>query len=406
MPEFNPGEFVFLKGNVLSQFYKVRSGRFAILQSDRPFEGNPPRISPDAQILGILEHPADIFGEVDALLSTPQTISVVALTPSEADSISIRPPSEFEQVIAVSPSMGIRVATSFAKRLKASLDLYSELLHNRLQVEELIQKSCRCYLSNLVALEALPRARHEDWSATVCLAQARQHDLFNLAQKIDETTYLPPGSSINNCIVRPPTSADRVSEFPTGTCICRRGTLGNRLFILIDGAVDVLLGPTTRIRLEEPGTVIGEIAALLNLDAPVPDFRRTADVVTATPVKALVLGLEEIEPFLHRHPETATRMVKAIIERTRVTTHLIAEQHRELHNRLFKCLSTCLEGHHTLAKSLQPVANEVWAGQLFKAAAAHSRLIYNRFLAFKQVITTERLGTISLPTISENKRTH
>ena len=57
--------------------------------------------------------------------------------------------------------------------------------------------------------------------------------------------------------------SDQVEEFPRGSVICEQGTMGNEMFILQSGVIDVLINNNQVATIEEPGTVIGEMAMLL-----------------------------------------------------------------------------------------------------------------------------------------------
>jgi len=52
-------------------------------------------------------------------------------------------------------------------------------------------------------------------------------------------------------------------EISKGTTLCEEGTIGNELFILQSGAIDVLIKGNKVASISEPGSIIGEIALLL-----------------------------------------------------------------------------------------------------------------------------------------------
>jgi CRP-like cAMP-binding protein len=54
----------------------------------------------------------------------------------------------------------------------------------------------------------------------------------------------------------------------------------------------------------------------LNLDAEVPDMRRTADVVCATDLTAIVVHLSQVEEFFLKQPVIMTRMLMAMVNRS------------------------------------------------------------------------------------------
>ncbi|MCX7679395.1 MAG: cyclic nucleotide-binding domain-containing protein [Spirochaetes bacterium] len=55
----------------------------------------------------------------------------------------------------------------------------------------------------------------------------------------------------------------RMREIPPGTILCKEGTIGDEMYILNSGTLEVLVGDNRVTTISEPGTIIGEMALLL-----------------------------------------------------------------------------------------------------------------------------------------------
>lgn len=75
----------------------------------------------------------------------------------------------------------------------------------------------------------------------------------------------------------------RHREIPQGTIICKEGTVGDEMYILNSGSLEVLIGGNRVTTISEPGTIIGEMALLLG-DARAATLRAMNNVVV-TPIK-------------------------------------------------------------------------------------------------------------------------
>ena len=104
------------------------------------------------------------------------------------------------------------------------------------------------------------------------------------------------------------------TAFPSAATIIRTGDRTRDCFILLEGRVDVMLhvdgdgtdlGRFARVATLAPGTMFGEMAMLS--DAP-----RSADLVTAGPVRCLRLDLADLEAMRAEHPDSAWYLLSAI----------------------------------------------------------------------------------------------
>ncbi|HVX29846.1 MAG TPA: cyclic nucleotide-binding domain-containing protein, partial [Nitrolancea sp.] len=104
---------------------------------------------------------------------------------------------------------------------------------------------------------------------------------------LDQTTLNWLGANLQN------------ERFESGTTLMRQGEPGDRLYVIRDGDVDVLVddgsGSERRLAQLHAGDYVGEIALLR-------DSLRTATVRARTPVEALSLSREHFESMLIASP--------------------------------------------------------------------------------------------------------
>jgi|GEM_PF-926930 len=380
---FNPGEPVFLQGQKVTEFFGVVEGRFAKICSAKP-PANCELASyiNTASFVELIDKPDQVFGEIEAFLNRPQPYSVFALDPSDTIKIPVNE-ENLRSTLNKSPRYGIFTCISFARRLKNTLARFSAIVKEEDNIQKQIQAGARAYLAVLNEIEQIVGHGRSD----VLLTQGKEHPAFELAHSITAATPTKPlTSSIYNAVIRPPTNPDKMMKFPTGTMICKKGTIGDRLFILMDGIVEVLLGPNHSVQIARPGSIIGEIAVLLNLATTKPEMMRTADVVCSTPVSAIVLGLDHVEDYLEKNPEVLTNLLLALTDRTQETLLLEETSKYRLNQKLFGQLRHFLEGHHMIATGLSRRSQNIAYNRPFRFAAQQSRQIYNHFSHAVQVM--------------------
>jgi CRP-like cAMP-binding protein len=96
-------------------------------------------------------------------------------------------------------------------------------------------------------------------------------------------------------------------DLPQGKVLTREGRSGHEFFVLIEGTAEVTRD-SKRLRMLRPGDFFGEIA----LVSRVP---RTATVTTTSPVRALVLSVQNFRSLVDRNPTVALQVLEAVAQR-------------------------------------------------------------------------------------------
>lgn len=384
---FVPGECVFLQGDVVKSFYKVTSGRFARVYTDKPVkELGVKHILNESELVGIVSH-HELFGEIDALRGQPQTFSVFALDHSSVMSIPANDHEQLKDYIVTDPKIGVRACVSFARYMKRFFEHFAAVAKEEVEIDAFLRMTARDYMAgmNEVANAVRPAINDPD------LLRGRSHAAYEVARLVVQQSDAGLSASLNasvSCNVLGHVSRDaKMQNFKAGTLLCKTGTLGDKLFIVVSGAAEVVTeGANPNIRIDQPGSVVGETTVFLNLDQAAPDMRRTYDVICATDVTAIVVHLHQVEEFFTRRPEIMTKMLAAMVERSETTRKLCESSEFRLKTMLFEQLGVLLEGMNSMARNLSTRHDKV---NLLRPAAFYSqraRAVYNRFKTALEIL--------------------
>ena len=109
-------------------------------------------------------------------------------------------------------------------------------------------------------------------------------------------------------------------QLESGARLLNEGEKSNKLFILIDGELQILRGDIEIGTISEPGSVFGELSILL--DAP-----HTASVRALSPSRVYLV--EDVDTFLASTPEVMRHIGKLLALRLNSVTGYLADLKRQ-----------------------------------------------------------------------------
>ncbi len=375
---FAPGDHVFLQGDIVPAFFKVTSGRFAKVFSKKSVkELGVKRMLNEADLVGIVSH-QELFGEIEALMGQPQGFSVFALDESSVESVPADDHEKLKTYFSTDPKIGVRACISFARYMKQFFAHFAGVAKEEVELETFIRTTARDYIAGVNELAGIgyPSLMDRD------LAAAKTHPAWALADEVTRQAevHARGNSSVACGIVNYVGRDVKMQTFKAGSLLCKEGTIGDKLFIITEGAAEVVTGGgNPNIVIDNPGSIVGEIAVFLNLDARVPDMRRTADVVCATDLTAIVVQLHQVEDFFMKQPEMMTKMLEAMVNRSDNTRALCEKSEKRLKEMLYSRLGVMLEGMNNLALCLSKRQDKVAIARPAAFFAQRARAVYNRF---------------------------
>lgn len=175
--------------------------------------------------------------------------------------------------------------------------------------------------------------------------------------------------------------------FPAGQVLMRQGDIGTHCYALVEGEVLVevtaLSGSTAVIGRRGPGSVIGEMAALLAAE-------RSATVTANTDVIARVLRADELEAALAAEPELAVGEIKRLASQLRDLTVRYSARGEDLTHRVLQILE--MNGAETGSPMFRSTREELagWVGATREAVTRTLRDLE------KQGVVRLRRGSVEL----------
>jgi voltage-gated potassium channel len=134
------------------------------------------------------------------------------------------------------------------------------------------------------------------WAGILATGFAAESRRRNFIQTWDLVSKVPFFQTLDPSAIAEITHMLRRLEVPARTAVIRRGRVGDCMYFIADGEVQVDVKPTP-VRLGS-GSFFGELALL-------GDSTRTANVVTVTPSTLLILDLADFRTLTAHHPELA-----------------------------------------------------------------------------------------------------
>jgi CRP-like cAMP-binding protein len=139
-------------------------------------------------------------------------------------------------------------------------------------------------------------------------------------------------------------------QLEKGVLLFREGERSGKLYILVEGSVEVLKEDLRITAIREPGAVFGEMSILLQIP-------HTATVVVQSPSTFHIL--ESPMPFLHEHPDAMVHVAQILAHRLRSLTQYllnVKDQFKETEGHLGlvnEVLDTLIHHHPRLSVSAQ-----------------------------------------------------
>ena len=98
-------------------------------------------------------------------------------------------------------------------------------------------------------------------------------------------------------------------QLAPGDFLFREGEKGEKMYVLLEGEIDVFLGDFV-LETAEPGSLLGEIALI-------DDTPRTANAVAKTPARLAQIDRRRFHFLVQQTPHFATHVMKTLADRLR-----------------------------------------------------------------------------------------
>jgi CRP/FNR family transcriptional regulator, cyclic AMP receptor protein len=109
-------------------------------------------------------------------------------------------------------------------------------------------------------------------------------------------------------------------ELSAGEVLFLEGEQGDRMYVLLEGRMDVVVGRTLVDTVGE-GDIVGEMSLID--DAP-----RSASVITTTACRLVGITRERFHALVQRNPNFSTHVMKVLVERLRRMNRSLLEKEK------------------------------------------------------------------------------
>jgi CRP/FNR family transcriptional regulator, cyclic AMP receptor protein len=108
-------------------------------------------------------------------------------------------------------------------------------------------------------------------------------------------------------------------ELASGEVLFLEGEVGDRMYVLLEGRMDIVVGQTL-VESVGAGDIVGEMALID--DAP-----RSASVITTTACRLVGINQERFHALVEKNPTFSTHVMKVLVDRLRrMNRSLLGEQ--------------------------------------------------------------------------------
>ena len=108
-------------------------------------------------------------------------------------------------------------------------------------------------------------------------------------------------------------------RFPAGETLFREGDEGNRMYVILEGSMDILVGNAV-VETANEGDIVGEMALIDN--AP-----RSASVVATTLCRLVAVDRKRFHSLVQTEPAFATHVMRILADRLRNMNRLYNVSH-------------------------------------------------------------------------------
>ena len=112
----------------------------------------------------------------------------------------------------------------------------------------------------------------------------------------------------------------RTVDYAAGDTVIQEGETTGRLYVLLDGRLDVVKGTTVVASLSDPGATVGEMSVLL-------DQPHSATVIAAQ--ASTIYAFDNAAQFLESHPSLALLLARLLAIRLGAATTYLADIKRQ-----------------------------------------------------------------------------
>lgn len=281
--------YLFMDATPSTAGYLITSGHVYIENTFLPLQ----KIAAEKTVVGTLEY----FLKDEDNIIPPRAFSL-AVTSLE----SIRPIS-FQTVATMLPQFkfGFNSNIFLARLIEATNGYYLNRLKEHSTTFSFYELGAKRFALFITALYTASVEENND-QLDELIKKIKVTDLYQ-----DGLRYIKP-LALPSALVSSFKRSDSVVRFKKNSTVCREGSSGRKMYVLLNGKVNVTLGKRLVSTIGTQGELFCELALFLN-------GRRTASVVAEQDCDLFVIELSSIRTFHKQHPGFFHACAKTLAQR-------------------------------------------------------------------------------------------
>lgn len=292
--------------------------------------------------LSELTAPGSLFGEL-GVFTGKRTISAQVVQDATVQVVPLSKETA-EKAVVASPELGLTLARTIAARLRESADELRKELELLSRVKVAVDGFCRRFTQTAKALAEKAAGAPEARAVAEWAAQTASFSRGDLAIKKERGTTRALQAEVAG-------SGERMTSFADGATICREGEVGDRMFIIIDGAVDVFVGGEL-VETAIKGQIVGEMAVLLR-----EHQKRNATLKAKGATQLGVIPADRLDQVMKARPKLALHLGAFLSDRLLNSNRLLVEKTTALE----QALGPLVKGETALVAEAKTLAQKVGA---------------------------------------------
>lgn len=357
----SPGEYLCFQGNPSNEMFVLKTGKLEVYLNDASGVVSREKVESEGMLVGIVDSPNSFTGEIGAILREPRSASIKAIDESQIMVIDLHGQG-FDGSILQNPKLGLNMSKTIATRLaqasgsltksqalcaviKGHIDNFANKFFNafssieKAAVEAAVELPLIADAKNTIAYQ-LGRVAAPYGTLPVEIHAAM--DLpFKAHTNIFSNRIYKGGGAPANVEVPSGPPKPGVDAFEPGAVVCKEGAVDDKMFILLAGKLEVVVGGKVIETVAGKGSIFGEMAMF-------GDMPRSSGIRAVTDVHAMPVPKDKIEPFLMGKPPVMLHVLKSFAKRLPLLNEALLDSARQMTS-LINLMNTTLAAFEAIA---------------------------------------------------------
>jgi CRP-like cAMP-binding protein len=370
-----------MQGEPSNEMFVVKSGKLDIYVVDTTGIVSKDKVEAEGMLVGSVDEPNAFIGEIGAILREPRSASIKAAGQTQVMVIDLRGKG-FEQTIMGNPKLGLNLSKTIANRLGQTSNNLTRADSMALKVKGHLDNFSRKFSLVFQMIEKAwieankpPEQEGDKKEAAPALElpgllndikSSYAFQVGKLAEKYNSVDMqmfaamaLPFRAHTNVFVNRiykggkapadviipqgPPKPG--VAAFTPGQVVCEQGKPDGKMYILLAGKLEVVVGGRSIETVQGKGAVFGEMAMF-------GDEPRTSAIRAITDVHAMPIPKEKIQPFLMGKPAVMLHVLRQFAKRLPLLNEVLLETVHQMTD-LMHLFGACLNAYEALVPRIK-----------------------------------------------------